>query len=165
MTDFVASLGPGFLAHRLRRASEAILEATTQVLRREGFAGPPRAVSMLLLLREQGPLGITELAYRLQLSHPMVIKLTRALADERLIADAADPRDNRRRLVALTETGRAQTAVAERVADAVGRIVTEQGGALLTALDAFTAELATDPLEGRITAALDTPVATEGGKQ
>lgn len=154
MTDFVDSLGAGFLAHRLRRASDAIVEASTQVLRANGFRGPARSVSTLLLLREHGAMGVTELAYRLRLSHPMIIKLTRALAAEGLMAEAADPRDGRRRLIALTDEGRTQLAIAERVTPALAAALGEAGGALGAALDAFVAELAERPLEQRITAAL-----------
>lgn len=155
MIDFVESLGPAFLAHRLRRQSEAILEATTQVLRQEGFEGPARSISLLLLLRETGTLGVTELAYRLRLSHPMVIKLTRALAATGLVEDAADPGDQRRRMIALTERGRAQTAVTERVTRAVAHVLGDGAGArLFAALEEFAAELAADPIEPRFTAAL-----------
>lgn len=155
MTDFVESLGSGFLAHRLRRASEAILEATTHVLRTRGFNGPARSVSTLLLLRDHGPMGVTEIAHRLRLSHPMIIKLTRALAAEGLVAEAADPRDARRRLIALTDEGRVQTENAAAVGVGLVTAIEEGAGAeLVRALDAFAVELAAAPLDERITAAL-----------
>src|SRR6185436_19584024 len=110
--DFVRALGLPFMAHRLRRLSELILEGSSQALRRAGLEGPARAGSTLLLLRANGPTGITEIAYRLRLSHPLIIKLTAAMAKAGLVRDQVDPKDHRRRLVALTAKGEAE---AERV--------------------------------------------------
>ena len=107
MSDFVRSLGLPFMAHRLRRLSELILEGSSAALRGAGFEGPARAGSTLLLLRGNGPTGITEIAYRLRLSHPLIIKLTGALAQAGLVRDESDPADSRRRLIALTESGAA----------------------------------------------------------
>ena len=79
-SDFVQSLGLPFLAHRLRRVSELIVEGSTAAMARHGFESPARSGSTMLLLLANGPTGITEIAYRLRLSHPLIIKLTAALA-------------------------------------------------------------------------------------
>lgn len=156
--DFITSLGPAFLAHRLRRASELILEGTSEILRKRGFDGPARSLSMMLLLRERGPVGVTELAFRLRLSHPMIIKLARALTAAGLARDVADPADQRRRMIALTERGLAQAAIAEATIAGVERtfatMSAEAGSDLFAALQAFEARAAARPIAERIEGAL-----------
>jgi DNA-binding MarR family transcriptional regulator len=156
--DFVRSLGLSFLAHRLKRASETILEGSAAALRRHGFASPARAGSTLLLLREQGPTAVTEIACRLRLSHPLIIKLTAAMAAAQLVRDEADPKDNRRRLIALTETGAAEAARFHAFARALGRtfeaMFAEAGADLFAALGRFEAAAEGRPIAARLEAAL-----------
>jgi DNA-binding MarR family transcriptional regulator len=159
MEDFVQSLGLPFLAHRLRRASELILEGSSAALRGAGLESPARAGSTLLLLRELGPTGITEIAYRLRLSHPLIIKLAAALAAAGLVSDDSDPADNRRRLIALTEKGAAE---AERIAGfsaalarVFAQIFAESGADLYAALERFEAAADARPIAARLEAELE----------
>lgn len=156
--DFVRSLGLPFMAHRLRRASELILEETSKLLPDEEIEGPARAASTLLLLRENGPTGITEIAFRLRLSHPLIIKLSAALAAAGLVRDESDARDNRRRLVALTDEGLAETqridAFSRAVARAFEAMFDESGADLFAALEGFEAAAARQPIAARVRAAL-----------
>src|SRR5579864_1177615 len=75
LADFVESLGLPFFAHRLRRLSETLVEASGGWLREVGVAAPPKAVSTLLLIAAEGPSTVTEIATRLRLSHPLIVKL------------------------------------------------------------------------------------------
>jgi DNA-binding MarR family transcriptional regulator len=109
-TDFITKLGRPFLAHRLRRLAETFLDGYGRWLPSVGITAPPRALSTLLLLDDDGPLGVTEIAGRLRLSHPLLIKLTGNLEALGLTRTARDPEDGRRRLIALTEAGRDQAA-------------------------------------------------------
>jgi DNA-binding MarR family transcriptional regulator len=156
--DFVRSLGLPFMAHRLRRASELILEETSKLLLDEEIEGPARAASTLLLLRDNGPTGITEIAFRLRLSHPLIIKLSAGLAAAGLVRDESDPRDNRRRLLALTDKGLAETQRIDAFSDAVGRafeaMFEESGADLFAALEGFEAAAERRPVAARVRAAL-----------
>ena len=106
--DFIRGLGRPFLAHRLKRASEAILEATAGLLANSGYRGPPRSVSTVLLLEQRGPLSITEISAALKLSHPHVITLVRALTAVDYVAAERSPSDSRKRVISLTDAGRRQ---------------------------------------------------------
>jgi DNA-binding MarR family transcriptional regulator len=108
--DFITELGRPFLAHRLRRLAETFVDGYGRWLPTVGIDAPPRSLSTLLLLDRQGPLGVTEIAARLRLSHPLLIRLTRALEAHGLTCAEQDAEDKRRRLIALTEAGRAQAA-------------------------------------------------------
>ena len=156
--DFVRALGLPFMAHRLRRLSELILEASSAVLCGAGLEGPARAGSTLLLLRENGPTSITEIAYRLRLSHPLIIKLAAALAAAGLVRDESDPADSRRRLIALTKKGEAEAVRIEHVSAALGRTFTamfaEAGADLYAALERFELAAEARPIAARLEAEL-----------
>lgn len=156
--DFIRSLGLPFLSHRLKRASELILEGATAALRGQGLASPARSGSTLLLLREAGPMGVTEIAYRLRLSHPLIIKLTAAMAAEGLVRDESDPGDNRRRLIALTGKGEAEAARLLAFSAALARtfaaMFAEAGADLFDALGRFEAAAEARPIRDRLEAEL-----------
>ncbi|HLL30551.1 MAG TPA: MarR family transcriptional regulator [Allosphingosinicella sp.] len=130
-TDFITQLGRPFLAHRLRRLAETFLEGYGRWLPALGIVAPPRSLSTLLLLEADGPLGVTEIAARLRLSHPLLIRLTGSLEEQGLIRAGRDAADGRRRLISLTAAGRAQAAMvkrAVRVLDrAYGELMSEVG--------------------------------------
>lgn len=157
--DFIRGRGLPFLAHRLRRIQELILEGTGEALAEAGFKGPPRSVSTLLLLSEQGPMGVTEIGQRLRLSHPLIIKLSRALAAAGLVRSEVDPDDSRRRLIRLTEAGKAQAALVEaflsRIGSAFEAMFAEGGHDLLAAAAAFEQAAERRPVAGRIAAAAE----------
>jgi|TARA_B110000914_G_scaffold226198_1_gene249722 DNA-binding MarR family transcriptional regulator/GNAT superfamily N-acetyltransferase len=59
-----------------------------------------------LLLYNSGPASIVALSERLRISHPAVVQIARALIQDEYLADYRDRRDKRRRLLALTNSGR-----------------------------------------------------------
>lgn len=124
-TDFITSLGRPFLAHRLRRLSETFVEGSSRWLPAAGITAPPRAHSTLLLLEKDGPLGVTALAARLRLSHPLLIKLTGRLEALGLTRTTQDPKDGRRRMIDLTGAGRAEAERVRRAVAVVDRVFEE----------------------------------------
>lgn len=110
--DFIETLGAPFLAHRFRRLSERFVEGAQAFLREQGVDVPARSGSTLALLAQEPGLGVTEIATRLKLSHPLVIDLLRQLEQLGVVRFEADPADRRRRRVFLTDKGR---ATAERL--------------------------------------------------
>src|SRR5947208_2023771 len=100
--NFVHGLGLAFLAHRLKRTSELILEQSSAARRKIGFDVPTRSGSTLLLLSREGPTSITEIAFKLRFSHPFVITLCERLIAAGLAESTRDSRDARRRIIKLT---------------------------------------------------------------
>jgi GNAT superfamily N-acetyltransferase len=96
-------LSLGSHLHRLARRSTDGLETVAQEL---GLAAEPRWFGALRLLQVRGPIGITELARSLGLSHPAVVQVAGALDLQGLIRDRRDARDERRRLLTLSARGR-----------------------------------------------------------
>lgn len=106
--DFIAAQGPAFLAHLLRRLSDELIQGAAAWYPGVGVTAPPRTISTLLALDDEGPLGVTELAALLRQSHPLVITWIRELTSLSLVAAKGDPKDRRRSLIRLTAKGKAE---------------------------------------------------------
>ena len=119
--DFVRTLGLPFLAHLLRRISDRLVYDAGAFEAELGILAPPRTASTMLLLRTQGPQGITEIAERLRQSHPLVISWIQQLRALGFVTRSADPDDRRRSLVTLTSAGMEE---ADRMAAASATIGT-----------------------------------------
>ena len=152
--DFVVSLGRPFLAHRLRRLSEQLVDELVEDRTQLGIKSPPRSSSTLLLLEREGSLAVTEIAARLRLSHPLIIKMVEAMTRDGFLTSAMDSADRRRRCVSLTAAGRAE---AKRVAkftklinNALDDVADEIGVDLYDALVAFENALQRQSLSARL---------------
>jgi DNA-binding MarR family transcriptional regulator len=154
MDDFVVELGLPLTAHRLRRASDLLLQTTSQWLTEAGPDLPPRTLSTLLLLDETGPQGLTQLARRLRLTHPVLIELTRALTERGLILSRGDPHDGRRNVLEITPAGREAAQVLRlrmKTLDAFyRRLFTDMGADLLDAVKRLEGAAAKRPLIERL---------------
>lgn len=152
--DFVSELGLPFLAHRFRRLSELLLDGAADWMPATGYKAPARAGSTLLLLKRHGPLGITDIATRLKLTHPLIIKLTDRLLELGFVRQDSDPADGRRRLLSLTPEGMAEAARLEAamqvIAAAYAEISGDVGVDLLALVEAIEAACAHEPMAVRL---------------
>jgi DNA-binding MarR family transcriptional regulator/ribosomal protein S18 acetylase RimI-like enzyme len=98
--------GSLLLGSRLRKVSEALYAGVDEVYRSAGVDLPSRCFPILFLLRDQGRLGISELAAKLGQTHPAVSQMSRKLLRHRMVRESPDPKDDRRRLLSLSAHGR-----------------------------------------------------------
>src|SRR5689334_23213318 len=103
--DFVDDLGPAFVAHRLRRLSDRIVDDIADAMRLEGLTVPPRSASTILLLAKMGPMGPVDIGRTLRFSHPLMVRALRVLEELGLVRALDHDGDQRRRLVELTDRG------------------------------------------------------------
>jgi GNAT superfamily N-acetyltransferase/DNA-binding MarR family transcriptional regulator len=133
------------LGSRLKRLSEALYVAVDEIYQEHGVALPSRCFPVLLLLRDNGPMGITQLAGHLGQSHPAVSQLSRLLLEHEVVVEKADPADERRRLLALSASGVELLArmgdVWQAITGAVGDLSAATGVDLLAMLGAIDAAL------------------------
>lgn len=123
--DFVTDLGPAFVAHRLRRLSDLIVDEIAVGLGAEGLTVPPRSASTILLLADRGPMGPVEVARELQFSHPLMSRALRVLEGLGLVRTVEHAGDQRRRLVELTPRGRDEAAALVRFNSRLNRVMRE----------------------------------------
>ncbi len=111
LPDFVTEQGLSLIAHRLRRLSDLFVGAYGKWLPDIGVTAPPRSLSTMLLIQQRGAIGIMEIAARIRLSHPLIIKLVAELEERELVKIERDPGDARRRLISLTSAGLKEAAL------------------------------------------------------
>lgn len=121
--DFIDELGLAFVAHRLRRLSDRIVEDIADSMRREGLTVPPRSASMILLLAAKGPMGPVDIGRTLRFSHPLIVRSLRILEDLGLVQVVGHDGDQRRRLVALTDRGNEEAAFLIRFNKRLDRVI------------------------------------------
>ncbi len=99
-----------FVANKLDRLSDLIAGQGEYLLRDAGIDIPSRAVSLALLIGEQGQLSVADIASLLGQPHQLVTQRADVLTDLGLIERTGDPGDGRRKILVLTAKGEDQFA-------------------------------------------------------
>ena len=152
--DYVRELGVLALDHRFRRMTETLLRTADELYEARGLPFRARWTSTYQLLFSEGPLGITDLADRLRLTHPAIIGITDAMREEGLVSDARDRHDARRRMVALTararELDRDLRTLWKALADAQHERFAAAGVDIVSVLDAVEDGMAKQSLTAEV---------------
>ncbi len=152
--DFITELGALVIDHRLRRIVDKLLSEQARVYADEGMTFEPRWTSTFLLLEREGALGVTEIAGRLRLTHPGVIKLTNAMIEADLVTEIEDAEDERRRLLQLTSRAKRLAPRLHRIWDALAGaqadLFRQAGCSALEMLARVEHQLARKPLVDRV---------------
>ena len=107
MSSNLQTYGSLMLGSRLRRLSDQLYAGVDTSYLAAGVELTSRCFPLLLLLRDNGPTAITALAAQIGQTHPVVVQLGRKLLDAGVVAELPDAKDERRRLLALTDAGQA----------------------------------------------------------
>lgn len=140
MHDVVAAMGPAFLGSRLKRLGERMQAGAVEIIAEAGLPLVPAQVPVITALRG-GPLAIGQIAEAVGASQPGVSRIVGQL--ERLgLVEAARGRDQRERLVALSDAGRQaiETLAREvwpRVGTAAEQLFADLSGPFLLQLGAI----------------------------
>lgn len=145
MSSTLQTYGSLMLASRLRRLSDQLYAGVDISYLAAGVELTSRCFPLLLLLRDNGPTAITALAAQIGQTHPVVVQLGRKLLDAGVVAEMPDAKDERRRLLALSDAGqvllRNMAPLWDDVRAAVD-VVFEQGAPqLMASLDRAEARL------------------------
>jgi DNA-binding MarR family transcriptional regulator len=161
--DYVRELGALVLDHRFRRMTETLLRTADELYEARGLPFRARWTSTYQLLFSHGPLGITDLAERLRLTHPAIIGITDAMREDGLVSEARDRHDARRRMVALTTRARQLDGELRTLWKALADVQHERFAAagvdIVPVLDAVEDDMARRPLTAEVLDRLG-PVAT-----
>ena len=152
--DFIRELGALALDHRFRRLTETFLRTADELYEARGLPFRARWTSTYQLLFSEGPLGITDLADRLRLTHPAIIGITDAMREEGLVSEARDRHDGRRRMIALTARARALDgelrALWKALADVQDERFAAAGVDIVALLDTLEDEMTRRPLTAEV---------------
>ncbi len=113
--DLLKSLGPLALASRLKRLSDNLMQDGIRIYRDSQIDFEPRWFPVYYYLLTAGPSPVTAIARSLGVSHPSVNQVAKELLARELIAAYKDPKDKRKRVLALTSKGKAQRQALETV--------------------------------------------------
>jgi DNA-binding MarR family transcriptional regulator len=120
--DYIRQLGPVVLDHRFRRLTETLLKSADEIYAATNLTFRARWASTYMILRDEGPTAIGELAVRLKLTHPGIIGITNEMTEAGVTSAGRDKTDGRRRILALTPKGRAMSDKLARVWDAMATV-------------------------------------------
>lgn len=141
MDDLLEELGALALGSRLKRLSDALMQDGGRIYDEVHPGFEPRWFPVFSYLYKKGPTSITGLARGLGVSHPGINKVGNELIEARLVAPYRDRNDKRKRVLALTSTGRDRYQVLEPawrdIRQALQSAVDECGGDFIGQLTAL----------------------------
>ncbi len=105
--DFIKDLGYLAIASRMKRLTDRFMKGGHEAYKSLGIDFEPRWFSVFYLIVSQNiPLSISEIATFLKISHPAVIQTSQMLVKKELIKSFQDTEDRRIRRLVITEKGK-----------------------------------------------------------
>jgi DNA-binding MarR family transcriptional regulator len=137
MKDYVAEMGGAALGARLRRLSSVIDADAARIYSENGLKFEQRWFGVINQLVLVGPSSVQQLATVLGITHASVSETRRSLEEAGLITAEADPEDSRRRVLTLSNAGKALVKKFRPLWDDFDRVAREldaEAGAVTKAL-------------------------------
>jgi len=106
--------GEAFLANRMQRLVDLIVEQGNDMLESAGVFIPSRCVSALLLINERESVSVADMAAALCLPHQLVTQRVDLLEKLGVVRREVDPADTRRKNVTLTKAGQDQYCILDQ---------------------------------------------------
>jgi len=104
--DLLRDIGALGLGSRLKRLSDQLMQDGIRIYRQSGLDFEPKWFPVYYFLSEVGPSSVTEVARGLGITHPSVNQVAREMIKADLVAAYKDPKDKRKRVLALTSMGK-----------------------------------------------------------
>jgi MarR family transcriptional repressor of mepA len=93
------------LSTRLQRLSEQLRKDGALIYKEFGIDFEPKCFPVILTLHHKKTASVVEIANEIGYSHPSTISLLKELEKQQLIISKKDKKDERKRLIELTEKG------------------------------------------------------------
>lgn len=142
-----------FLGRLSEQLSDLIEQQSAEVFARAGLVIPVKSSSLLGAVARLGPVSVADLVRALDRSHQLIQqKIPKLLALE-LVSRRPDPGDQRVILIEITDKGREQLALLDRLAPAFDRAYAEMeadAGPVFEGIDRAIKALKSRPLIDRI---------------
>lgn len=103
-----------FAANKMTRLTDLINDQGTKLLKDADLTLPPRAVSTVLLIGEHGKISAADIAKELSQPHQLVTQRIELLINLNLLQRLDDPKDGRRKIIALTIKGKREFQILDK---------------------------------------------------
>jgi DNA-binding MarR family transcriptional regulator len=117
--SYASDLRPAFLAHMANRLDRLICKQTKELLIEASVEAPVACLSIMVFLSKHGSGTIADVARLDGQSHQLIQSRIAPLEKLGLMGTETDPKDNRRRLMFLTEKGKRDATKIESVSKQV----------------------------------------------
>lgn len=107
MTNVIDESGILAISTRLQRLSDQLRKDGLQIYKSNGIDFEPKWFPVIYTLHLKPVLSVVEIALEIGYSHPSTISLLKELEKQKLIRSKKDKADERKRLILLTEKGKA----------------------------------------------------------
>jgi DNA-binding MarR family transcriptional regulator len=114
-----------FLGRLSEQLSDLIEQQSAEVFKRAGIVIPVKSSSLLSAIATLGPVSVADLVRALDRSHQLIQQKLPKLLTLGLISRRPDPDDQRVILIEVTDKGREQLALLDRVASEFDRAYAE----------------------------------------
>jgi DNA-binding MarR family transcriptional regulator len=160
--DLLRDFGAMTFASRLKRLGDRLKADATKLYNAHGIEFNDSWFLVAFLLSRNEGLSVTDMAEMLGISRAAISQMYRAMERNRLLVVHIDDRDRRRRLLYLTEEGRAAVTALEPIWNAVGDctdvLIESTGQDVLKAISELENELEKQSLVERVNDHLDESV-------
>jgi len=137
--DLIGDLGELAIGSRLKRLSDYIMREGKEIYKTYNIDFEPRWFPTFYLLSKESPLGVMEIAERLNITHPAVSQILKEMENRGLVSSVKDKMDKRKRLLSLSGDGKELVVRMEPVwkdiADSIHMMVSKHHHNLLTAIE------------------------------
>ncbi|MCY7294705.1 bifunctional helix-turn-helix transcriptional regulator/GNAT family N-acetyltransferase [Alteromonas sp. a30] len=103
----IEEMGALFLSTRLKRLSDTIFDEVDKIYAANQINLKSRWTGVIFLLHDEGDCGVTQIAESMGLTHPAISQMSQKLLALGYVENKTDPRDERRRVLGLTTSGKA----------------------------------------------------------
>ncbi len=107
MMNVIDQSGLLAISTRLQRLADVLRKDGLQIYKTHGIDFEPKWFPVVYTLYHKPELGVVELATEIGYAHPSTISLLKELEKEKLIRSKKDRQDERKRLLLLTDKGKA----------------------------------------------------------
>jgi DNA-binding MarR family transcriptional regulator len=102
--DFLKNIELAGLTSRIKRLSDEILYSTKEFYKEVGADIEPNWHLVFLLLKQRESLSVTQIAEKLKLSHPAIIKIIKNMKAVGYVESKTDTLDSRKQNLKLSDT-------------------------------------------------------------
>ena len=113
------------ISTRLQRLSDQLRKDGLQIYKANGIDFEPKWFPVVYSLHRRPVLSVVEIATEIGYSHPSTISLLKELEKQKLIRSGRDKTDERKRLLRLTDKGKALVTQMEPVWNIMTAAITE----------------------------------------